>query len=158
MVIPTSIITIVAVVGFFTPSSTSGERREKMNLGIDTMLAMLIMMLMVTDQMPASSEFLPLIGTFYFNSVLASWLTLTDFRLVLPDDNLRHIFGNISHSYSATSTKTRRLFRTSAFYHSVSIFRKNSKRAAPQAAESIIDTMEWDWDSIPALEKSVEDQ
>uniref|UniRef100_A0A914UWR5 Uncharacterized protein n=1 Tax=Plectus sambesii TaxID=2011161 RepID=A0A914UWR5_9BILA len=69
MVIPTAIITIVAVVGFFTPSSTSGERREKMNLGIDTMLAMLIMMLMVTDQMPTSSEFLPLIGWFFLTII-----------------------------------------------------------------------------------------
>lgn len=29
LVIPTSIITIVAVTGFFTPSSTSSERDEK---------------------------------------------------------------------------------------------------------------------------------
>ncbi|KAI1729550.1 neurotransmitter-gated ion-channel ligand binding domain-containing protein [Ditylenchus destructor] len=36
LVIPTSIITIVAVTGFFTPSSTSSERDEKLYLGINT--------------------------------------------------------------------------------------------------------------------------
>ena len=33
LVIPTSIITIVAVTGFFTPSSSSSERDEKLYLG-----------------------------------------------------------------------------------------------------------------------------
>lgn len=36
LVIPTSIITIVAVTGFFTRSSTSSERDEKLYLGINT--------------------------------------------------------------------------------------------------------------------------
>lgn len=36
LVVPTSIITVVAVTGFFTPSSTSSERDEKLYLGINT--------------------------------------------------------------------------------------------------------------------------
>uniref|UniRef100_A0A914DBK4 Neurotransmitter-gated ion-channel ligand-binding domain-containing protein n=1 Tax=Acrobeloides nanus TaxID=290746 RepID=A0A914DBK4_9BILA len=38
LVIPTSIITCVAVTGFFTPSSTSTERDEKLYLGINTLM------------------------------------------------------------------------------------------------------------------------
>lgn len=40
-VIPTSIITCVAVTGFFTPSSTSNERDEKLYLGINTLMVTL---------------------------------------------------------------------------------------------------------------------
>jgi hypothetical protein len=64
LIIPTSIITIVAIVGFFTPASTGDERTEKFNLGITTLLAMSILLLMVADQMPTTSEFVPLIGDF----------------------------------------------------------------------------------------------
>ncbi|PAV88338.1 hypothetical protein WR25_07580 [Diploscapter pachys] len=60
LVIPTSIITIVAVVGFFTPSSSSSERDEKLYLGINTLLTMSVMMLMVCNQMPSTSTYVPL--------------------------------------------------------------------------------------------------
>uniref|UniRef100_A0AC35U7J7 Neur_chan_LBD domain-containing protein n=1 Tax=Rhabditophanes sp. KR3021 TaxID=114890 RepID=A0AC35U7J7_9BILA len=65
LIIPTSIITIVAITGFFTPGSTNDDRTEKINLGITTLLAMSILMLMVSDQMPTTSEFVPLIAWFY---------------------------------------------------------------------------------------------
>lgn len=65
LIIPTSVITVVAVTGFFTPASTSDDRTEKINLGITTLLAMSILMLMVSDQMPSTSEFIPLICFFY---------------------------------------------------------------------------------------------
>lgn len=38
LIIPTSVITLVAVTGFFTPASTSNERREKLSLGIDSVI------------------------------------------------------------------------------------------------------------------------
>ncbi|CAJ0566403.1 unnamed protein product, partial [Mesorhabditis spiculigera] len=46
LIIPTSIITIVSITGFFTPASTDDDRKEKINLGITTLLAMSILMLM----------------------------------------------------------------------------------------------------------------
>ncbi|RCN40039.1 Neurotransmitter-gated ion-channel ligand binding domain protein [Ancylostoma caninum] len=66
LIIPTSIITIVSITGFFTPASTDDDRTEKINLGITTLLAMSILMLMVSDQMPTTSEFVPLIGLAWF--------------------------------------------------------------------------------------------
>uniref|UniRef100_A0A1I7XSV0 Neur_chan_LBD domain-containing protein n=1 Tax=Heterorhabditis bacteriophora TaxID=37862 RepID=A0A1I7XSV0_HETBA len=62
LVIPTSVITMVAVTGFFTAASTSSERREKLSLGIDSLLAMSILMMMVSEQMPTTSDYVPLFG------------------------------------------------------------------------------------------------
>ncbi|EYC08843.1 hypothetical protein Y032_0064g3561 [Ancylostoma ceylanicum] len=67
LIIPTSIITLIAIVGFFTTSSASGMREEKVSLGITTLLSMSILMLMVSDQMPTTSTFIPLIGSYVSN-------------------------------------------------------------------------------------------
>ncbi|PAV66525.1 hypothetical protein WR25_22537 isoform E [Diploscapter pachys] len=69
LVIPTSVITLVAVTGFFTAASTSSERREKLSLGIDSLLAMSILMMMVSEQMPTTSEGVPLFGLFYLTII-----------------------------------------------------------------------------------------
>ncbi|CAD5226552.1 unnamed protein product [Bursaphelenchus xylophilus] len=65
LVVPTSVITLVAVTGFFTPASTSNERREKLSLGIDSLLAMSILLTMIAEQMPTISDYVPLFGIFY---------------------------------------------------------------------------------------------
>ncbi|KAL7077331.1 hypothetical protein ACQ4LE_003059 [Meloidogyne hapla] len=70
LILPTSIITLVAITGFFTPASTADDRTEKINLGITTLLAMSILMLMVSDQMPTTSEFVPLIAWFYLSIII----------------------------------------------------------------------------------------
>ncbi|CAJ0963683.1 unnamed protein product, partial [Mesorhabditis belari] len=70
LIIPTSIITIVSITGFFTPASTDDDRKEKINLGITTLLAMSILMLMVSDAMPTTSEFVPLIAWFYLSIII----------------------------------------------------------------------------------------
>jgi hypothetical protein len=69
LIIPTSIITLIAIVGFFTTSSASGMREEKVSLGITTLLSMSILMLMVSDQMPTTSTFIPLIGWFILSMI-----------------------------------------------------------------------------------------
>uniref|UniRef100_A0A0K0E4H6 Neur_chan_LBD domain-containing protein n=1 Tax=Strongyloides stercoralis TaxID=6248 RepID=A0A0K0E4H6_STRER len=70
LIIPTSIITLIALVGFFTTSSASGDREEKVSLGITTLLSMSILMLMVSDQMPTTSTFIPLIGWFILGMII----------------------------------------------------------------------------------------
>ncbi|VDD85698.1 unnamed protein product [Enterobius vermicularis] len=70
LIIPTSIITLIALVGFFTTSSASGMREEKVSLGITTLLSMSILMLMVSDQMPTTSTFIPLIGWFILGMII----------------------------------------------------------------------------------------
>ncbi|CAJ0566298.1 unnamed protein product, partial [Mesorhabditis spiculigera] len=61
----TSIITIISIVGFFSSSSPHEVRQEKITLGITTLLSMSILILMVSDKMPSTSSFIPLIGWFY---------------------------------------------------------------------------------------------
>ncbi|VDD85699.1 unnamed protein product [Enterobius vermicularis] len=70
LIIPTSIITLVSIMGFFTPASTEDDRKEKINLGITTLLAMSILMLIVSDSMPTTSEFVPLIAWFYLSIIM----------------------------------------------------------------------------------------
>lgn len=114
-VIPTSIITIVAITGFFTPTSTSSERDEKLwvfqlrirffllvsrtgfasmlylpfvtficyylrYLGINTLLTMSIMMLMVCNQMPSTSTYVPLMSEWRIQSLIQA----NDVNIVLP--------------------------------------------------------------------------
>ncbi|KAI6175752.1 hypothetical protein M3Y97_00724000 [Aphelenchoides bicaudatus] len=70
LVVPTSVITLVAVTGFFTPASTSNERREKLSLGIDSLLAMSILLTMISEQMPTISDYVPLFGIFYLSIIV----------------------------------------------------------------------------------------
>ncbi|EYC16129.1 hypothetical protein Y032_0034g2815 [Ancylostoma ceylanicum] len=74
LVIPTSVITMVAVTGFFTAASTSSERREKLSLGIDSLLAMSILMMMVSEQMPTTSDYVPLFGLFYLTIIIVIFI------------------------------------------------------------------------------------
>lgn len=70
LIIPTSVITLVAVIGFFTPATTNNERRDKLSLGIDSLLALSFLMMMVGEQMPVTSEYVPLFGdSFWFPSL-----------------------------------------------------------------------------------------
>ena len=62
LIVPTAIITMIALVGFFMPSNADGERVEKVTLGITTLLSMSILLLMVSDSMPTTSSYIPLIG------------------------------------------------------------------------------------------------
>lgn len=56
------VITLIAIVGFFSSSTVNDLREEKISLGITTLLSMSILIFMVSDQMPSTSSFIPLIG------------------------------------------------------------------------------------------------
>ncbi|CEF60417.1 Neurotransmitter-gated ion-channel transmembrane domain and Neurotransmitter-gated ion-channel family and Neurotransmitter-gated ion-channel ligand-binding domain and Nicotinic acetylcholine-gated receptor, transmembrane domain-containing protein [Strongyloides ratti] len=111
LIIPTSIITLVAITGFFTPGSSSNDRKEKINLGITTLLAMSILMLMVCDQMPTTSEFVPLIAWFYLSIIfiISIGTFLTSIVLAihsqrqygkLPSDWARYFFFVIVYKFT----------------------------------------------------------
>uniref|UniRef100_A0A0M3I9H8 Neur_chan_memb domain-containing protein n=1 Tax=Ascaris lumbricoides TaxID=6252 RepID=A0A0M3I9H8_ASCLU len=70
LVTPTSVITLIAIVGFFSAPTVNGIREEKISLGITTLLSMSILILMVSDKMPSTSSFIPLIGWFYFSMIM----------------------------------------------------------------------------------------
>ncbi|CAI4232764.1 unnamed protein product [Auanema sp. JU1783] len=70
LITPTSIITLISIVGFFSSSSINELREEKITLGITTLLSMSILIFMVSDKMPSTSSFIPLIGWFYTCMIL----------------------------------------------------------------------------------------
>ncbi|VDM81666.1 unnamed protein product [Strongylus vulgaris] len=90
LVIPTSIITIVAITGFFTPTSTSSERDEKLYLGINTLLTMSIMMLMVCNQMPSTSTYVPLMSWYYMTIIMVIVLGTLMATIVLAIHGRKH--------------------------------------------------------------------
>ncbi|TKR80183.1 hypothetical protein L596_014298 [Steinernema carpocapsae] len=65
LIAPTCVITLISIVGFFSSSTINEFREEKISLGITTLLSMSIMIFMVSDKMPSTSSFIPLIGWFY---------------------------------------------------------------------------------------------
>ncbi|WKY04444.1 hypothetical protein Q1695_005442 [Nippostrongylus brasiliensis] len=92
LVIPTSVITMVAVTGFFTAASTSSERREKLSLGIDSLLAMSILMMMVSEQMPTTSDYVPLFGLFYLTIIIVIFVG-TLFTAIILNVHLQKIYS-----------------------------------------------------------------
>ncbi|VDP14955.1 unnamed protein product [Soboliphyme baturini] len=75
LVIPTALITVVAVLGFHLPATSTGPRYTKLRLGMMTLLSMSILLLTVVTEMPkfaleavpgkkGSFSGVPLIGKF----------------------------------------------------------------------------------------------
>uniref|UniRef100_A0AAF5CYP8 Neurotransmitter-gated ion-channel ligand-binding domain-containing protein n=1 Tax=Strongyloides stercoralis TaxID=6248 RepID=A0AAF5CYP8_STRER len=77
LVIPSTIITFVAVIGFHTPSTSGRVRDAKFRLGIMTLMSMSVILLAIVEDMPkfsmsstrkgrGSFSGIPLIGLYYF--------------------------------------------------------------------------------------------
>uniref|UniRef100_A0AC34QE31 Neurotransmitter-gated ion-channel transmembrane domain-containing protein n=1 Tax=Panagrolaimus sp. JU765 TaxID=591449 RepID=A0AC34QE31_9BILA len=84
LVIPSAFITVVTIVGFFTPHSTTGENTEKVSLGVTAVLSTAIIMLMIGDNIPATAEVIPLVAKYYiglifiiFSAALSTPFTLS---------------------------------------------------------------------------------
>jgi hypothetical protein len=69
LIAPTGIITLIAIVGFFSSPTVNDVREEKMTLGITTLLSMSILLFMISDKMPSMGSSVPLIGWFYASNM-----------------------------------------------------------------------------------------
>ena len=69
IIIPSYIITMVSLVGLFSPRINNGDREEKVTLGLTTLLTMSVMLLGIQQQMPRSSDGMPLLGFVRFNCI-----------------------------------------------------------------------------------------
>ncbi|VDM83014.1 unnamed protein product, partial [Strongylus vulgaris] len=83
LLIPTFVITTVSICGLFIPTNTLGDREEKVNLGLTTLLSSAVILEIVANSMPKASA-LPLLGNFILAEifvvaagVVCSVLTLT---------------------------------------------------------------------------------
>uniref|UniRef100_A0A7E4VAS9 Neur_chan_LBD domain-containing protein n=1 Tax=Panagrellus redivivus TaxID=6233 RepID=A0A7E4VAS9_PANRE len=70
LIVPSAFITIVTVVGFFTPHSSTGENTEKVSLGVTALLSLAIILMMVSDSLPATSNTVPLLGQYYVGLIM----------------------------------------------------------------------------------------
>uniref|UniRef100_A0A914WP67 Uncharacterized protein n=1 Tax=Plectus sambesii TaxID=2011161 RepID=A0A914WP67_9BILA len=61
---PAFIITSMAIVGVFTPYSESGSRVEKVTFGLTALLTMAVILMIITSEMPKSSNGIPLLGIY----------------------------------------------------------------------------------------------
>uniref|UniRef100_A0A914WTU9 Uncharacterized protein n=1 Tax=Plectus sambesii TaxID=2011161 RepID=A0A914WTU9_9BILA len=70
--VPSFIITTLAIVGIFGPFNDSGDREEKVTMGLTTLLTMAVILLLVTGQIPKSSGSMPLLGLFIILEIALS--------------------------------------------------------------------------------------
>uniref|UniRef100_A0A914ULY4 Uncharacterized protein n=1 Tax=Plectus sambesii TaxID=2011161 RepID=A0A914ULY4_9BILA len=63
-VLPCFIITSISIIGIFAPFNDSGDREEKVTMGLTTMLTMAIILTIITDKMPRTSEGMPLMAMY----------------------------------------------------------------------------------------------
>ena len=73
MILPCLLITLVALLGFYIPSDSG----EKVTMGITTLLSMTVFLMLVAENMPATSDVLPLVGRLCSVSHLSYSLSLT---------------------------------------------------------------------------------
>ena len=60
MFLPCILITLVSLLGFYIPSDSG----EKVTMGITTLLSMTVFMMLVAENMPPTSNVLPLVGEY----------------------------------------------------------------------------------------------
>ncbi|KAK6032155.1 hypothetical protein OSTOST_01676 [Ostertagia ostertagi] len=59
LVFPTTLVSLVAVIGFHAPINATGRRESKFRLGIMTLLSMSVMLLMLVGEMKFAMESVP---------------------------------------------------------------------------------------------------
>lgn len=79
LIVPALIITAMVLVGFFLPP----ESGERMQLGITVLLAMIVFLQLVYQNLPSTSNSAPLLGKFYIITMLLISLSLAATCLVL---------------------------------------------------------------------------
>uniref|UniRef100_A0A914XA68 Uncharacterized protein n=1 Tax=Plectus sambesii TaxID=2011161 RepID=A0A914XA68_9BILA len=78
LVVPSLITTFICFLGLFSPFDASGNREEKVTLGLTTLLSMIIILMLVAGEMPRSGGNNPLLGNFIvFEIALCAVATAT---------------------------------------------------------------------------------
>ena len=62
MILPCTIIVAVSLLAFLVPA----ESGEKMSIGITTLLSISVLLLVISDNLPPTSDSIPLISEYYF--------------------------------------------------------------------------------------------
>ncbi|CAJ0583181.1 unnamed protein product, partial [Mesorhabditis spiculigera] len=86
LLIPTFIITIVSLFGLFIPTNTSGEREQRVVLGLTTLLSHAVILQIVADAMPKTND-LPLLGNFILAEIFVTAIGVLFSVLILSLHN-----------------------------------------------------------------------
>ena len=62
---PSFLITCLSIIGVFSPFNEAGEREEKVTMGLTTLLTMAVILMIITGDMPKSSNGMPLLGNLF---------------------------------------------------------------------------------------------
>lgn len=63
LVLPSSLIALIAIIAFFSPATNAGVRQEKCRLGLSAFISMLVLQLNNIQKLPKSGNVVPLLGT-----------------------------------------------------------------------------------------------
>ena len=91
LIVPAIIITAMVLVGFYLPP----ESGERMQLGITVLLAMIVFLQLVYQNLPSTSNSAPLLGKFYIVTMFLIALSLAATCLVLNYSYGRHCDGEM---------------------------------------------------------------
>ena len=61
--IPTVLINCLSIIGIFSPFNDSGEREEKVTMGLTTLLTLAVILMIIAGDMPRSANGIPLLGS-----------------------------------------------------------------------------------------------
>ncbi|PAV89505.1 hypothetical protein WR25_06166 isoform E [Diploscapter pachys] len=89
LLIPTYIISTVSIFGLFIPTNNLGEREERVNLGLTTLLSSAVILQIVANAMPKTSA-LPLLGNFILAEIFVVALGVLCSIVVLSLHNRAH--------------------------------------------------------------------
>lgn len=91
LIVPAIIITGMVLVGFYLPP----ESGERMQLGITVLLAMIVFLQLVYQNLPSTSNSAPLLGKFYIATMFLISLSLAATCVVLNYSYGRHCDGEM---------------------------------------------------------------
>ncbi len=91
LIVPAIIITAMVLVGFYLPP----ESGERMQLGITVLLAMIVFLQLVYQNLPSTSNSAPLLGKFYIVTMFLISLSLGATCIVLNYSYGRHSDGEM---------------------------------------------------------------
>ena len=91
LIVPALIITTMVLIGFYLPP----ESGERMQLGITVLLAMIVFLQFVYQNLPSTSDSAPLLGKFYIITMVLISLSLAATCLVLNYSYGHHADGEM---------------------------------------------------------------
>ncbi|KAF7635501.1 hypothetical protein Mgra_00005040 [Meloidogyne graminicola] len=101
LIMPSALITTITVVGFFTTHSSTGENTEKVSLGVTSLLSLALILMMVSDKLPATSDTVPVLGQYYIGLICiqftATYITTWTLHLQTSGNSGRALPRRLRH-------------------------------------------------------------